>query len=286
MKRLSEMMAGDGSGLALPPAFVFVNPKSARKYKKGNSKIDGRSKDAKDLMSRIQRRKMNKEELETTSEATLATARKNIGRNPKKKSCWDGYKATGTKMKGGKSVPDCKKEELETPIAESVPNETERAQKQIGQMKKLNRRKELQKKRGEAKQKMQSKTKEMDILMKARLSDFKKKAGSQTKKLKTLNNSIELKGDDMIKETTLSQKDALEVAVAVATKEVPDFGENDMAKIQFSDGGIQNLDNFSAKKIAACYGSLDDSHKDQFRFMVNKDAATFQSALDFAIRNV
>ena len=286
MKHLDEMMAGDGSGLALPPAFVFVNPKSARKYKKGNSKIDGRSKDAKDLMSRIQRRKMNKEELETTSEASLATARKNIGRNPKKKSCWDGYKATGTKMKGGKSVPDCKKEELETPIAESVPNETERAQKQIGQMKKLNRRKELQKKRGEAKQKMQSKTKEMDILMKARLSDFKKKAGSQTKKLKTLNNSIELKGDDMIKETTLSQKDALEVAVAVATKEVPDFGENDMAKIQFSDGGIQNLDNFSAKKIAACYGSLDDSHKDQFRFMVNKDAATFQSALDFAIRNV
>ena len=179
-----------------------------------------------------------------------------------------------------------KKEELETPIAESVPNETERAQKQIGQMKKLNRRKDLQKKRGEAKQKMQNKTKEMDILMKARLSDFKKKAGSQTKKLKTLNNSIELKGDDMIKETTLSQKDALEVAVAVATKEVPDFGENDMAKIQFSDGGIQNLDNFSAKKIAACYGSLDDAHKDQFRFMVNKDAATFQSALDFAIRNV
>ena len=177
------------------------------------------------------------------------------------------------------------KEDVEL-VSEMVPNETERAQKQIGQMKKLNRRKELQKKRGEAKQKMQSKTKEMDILMKARLSDFKKKAGSQTKKLKTLNNSIELKGDDMIKETTLSQKDALEVAVAVATKEVPDFGENDMAKIQFSDGGIQNLDNFSAKKIAACYGSLDDAHKDQFRFMVNKDAATFQSALDFAIRNV
>ena len=117
MKHLDEMMAGDGSGLALPPAFVFVNPKSARKYKKGNSKIDGRSKDAKDLMSRIQRRKMNKEELETTSEATLATARKNIGRNPKKKSCWDGYKATGTKMKGGKAVPDCKKEDVEEPEA-------------------------------------------------------------------------------------------------------------------------------------------------------------------------
>ena len=51
---------------------------------------------------------------EVQVEATLATARKNIGRDPKKKSCWDGYKATGTKMKGGKAVPDCKKEEVET----------------------------------------------------------------------------------------------------------------------------------------------------------------------------
>ena len=55
---------------------------------------------------------MKKEDVEM-DEATLATARKNIGRDPKKKSCWDGYKATGTKMKGGKSVPDCKKEEVE-----------------------------------------------------------------------------------------------------------------------------------------------------------------------------
>ena len=46
-------------------------------------------------------------------EATLATARKNIGMDPKKPSCWKGYKASGTKMKGGKSVPDCKKEEVE-----------------------------------------------------------------------------------------------------------------------------------------------------------------------------
>ena len=46
-------------------------------------------------------------------EASLETARKNIGKDPKKASCWDGYKATGTKMKGGKSVPDCKKEDVE-----------------------------------------------------------------------------------------------------------------------------------------------------------------------------
>tara|TARA_B100001939_G_scaffold179034_1_gene154360 strand:+ start:6540 stop:7418 length:879 start_codon:yes stop_codon:yes gene_type:complete len=37
----------------------------------------------------------------------LKQARANVG----KSKCWDGYKATGTKMKGGKEVPDCKKEE-------------------------------------------------------------------------------------------------------------------------------------------------------------------------------
>ena len=43
---------------------------------------------------------------------SLKQARKNVGMNPDKPSCWDGYKATGTKMKGGKKVPDCKKESL------------------------------------------------------------------------------------------------------------------------------------------------------------------------------
>lgn len=233
MKRISEMTAGDGSGLALPPAFVFINPKSARRYKKSNQdRVDGRTKGAKQLLSRITRRKM--------------------------------------------------KEELESKLSEAVSTETERAQTQIAQMKKLNRQKDLQKKRDEAKKKMVNKTKEMDILMKARLTDFKKKATTQTKKLQK--NSVEFETNNMIKEMT--QTDALEVAVAVATKDVPNFGEHDLAKIKFGDGSVQNLDNFSAKKIAACYGQLGDAHKDQFRFLLNKDAASFQSALDFAIRNV
>ena len=37
----------------------------------------------------------------------LEQARKNVGAD----TCWDGYKAKGTKMKGGKSVPNCVKEE-------------------------------------------------------------------------------------------------------------------------------------------------------------------------------
>ena len=132
---LNEMInsAGDGSGLQLPPAFVMVNPRQHRKYKKANQdKVDGRTKGARALFNRIQRRKM--------------------------------------------------KEQLETQIDEAIVSDTERAQKQIAQGKKLNRQKELQNKRKDAKEKLMNKTKEMDTLMKARLSDFKKKASDQQKK--------------------------------------------------------------------------------------------------------
>ena len=236
---MNEMInsAGDGSGLQLPPAFVMVNPRQHRKYKKNNETVDGRTKGAKDLFSRIQRRKM-----------------------------------TGTKKEHT---------EIESPITEVVSSETERAQKQIGQMKKLNRQKELQKKRGEAKEKMVKKTKEMDVLMKARLSDFKKKAASQTKKLKRNNEETNVN-----KDVILEKQDVVQVALDVATSELNPQGEGSFAKIQFSDGSVQNLDNFSAKRIAACYGQLDDTHKQQFQYMLNKDAASYQSALDFAIRNV
>ena len=236
---MNEMInsAGDGSGLQLPPAFVMVNPRQHRKYKKNNEKVDGRTSGAKDLFSRIQRRKM-----------------------------------TGTKKEHT---------EIESPITEVVSSDTERAQKQIGQMKKLNRQKDLQKKRGEAKEKMVKKTKEMDTLMKARLSDFKKKAATQTKKLKRNNEDTEVN-----KDVILENQDVVKVAYDVATSELNPQGEGSFAKIQFSDGSTQNLDNFSAKRIAACYGQLDDTHKQQFQYMLNKDASTYQSALDFAIRNV
>ena len=116
-------------------------------------------------------------------------------------------------------------------------------------MKKLNRAKDLQKKRDEAKKKMQSKTKEMDVLMKARMSDFKKKASDQTKKLKKEETEVTT---NMITENT-AQQDALDVALQVATSELNPSGEASFAKITFGDGSEQNLDNFSAKRIAACY---------------------------------
>ena len=229
---MNEMTAGNGSTLQLPPAFVMVNPKQHRKYKKGNSeKVDGRTKSARALFNRIQRRKM-KEQVE------------------------------------------------EQIISEAVPSDTERAQKQIGQMKKLNRQKDLQTKRKEAKEKMMNKTREMDTLMKARLSDFKKKASDQQKRVQQ-RNSYEPSGNIMTE-----NQDVIQVALDVATSELNPSGEGSFAKIQFSNGSTQNLDNFSAKRIAACYAQLDDEHKQQFQYLLNKDATTYQAALNFAVRNV
>ena len=230
------MKAGDGSDLALPPAFVIVNPRQHRRYKKGNQdQVDGRTTGAKDQMSRINKRKMKKEQVE------------------------------------------------EKVVSEAAPSNTERAQKQIAQKKKLNRQKDLQSKKDQAKKGMQRKSQEMDTLMKARLQDFKKKASGQEKKLGKLNNSTELEGDKMVNEG----QDAIQVALDVATSELNPQGETSFAQIEFSDGSKQNLDNFSAKRIAACYAGLEkDEHKQQFQYMLNKDAVSFQSALDFAIRNV
>ena len=224
------MVAGDGSGLQLPPAFVMVNPRQHRKYKKNNQdKVDGRTSGARTLFDRIQKRKM--------------------------------------------------KEQVESQIDEAIVSDTERAQKVIQQGKKLNRQKEMQKKRKEAKEKMMNKSGEMDTLMKARMSDFKKKAKDQEKKVQK--NSYEPTGEIMTE-----NQDVVQVALDVATSELNPQGEGSFAKVQFGDGSTQNLDNFSAKRIAACYAQLDDSHKQQFQYLLNKDASSYQTALNFAVRNV
>jgi molecular chaperone GrpE (heat shock protein) len=199
-------------------------------------------------------------------------------KNNNKKDFVDG-RSSGAKTLLSRIQRRKMKEQVEeTIISEAVPSETERAQKQIGQMKKLNRQKDLQKKKDDAKKKMINKTREMDTLMKARLSDFKKKATSQTQKLKK--EEIE-----MTTNMILEYNDVLDAAVDVATKPTHS-SETSYAKIQFADGGVQNLDQFSARKIAAAYAGLEGDNQHAFRYMLNKNASTYQSALDFAIRNV
>ena len=57
----------------------------------------------------INKDKPIKEDKMNSMEEGLKAARKNVGAD----KCWDGYKAKGTKMKNGKEVPNCVKEEEE-----------------------------------------------------------------------------------------------------------------------------------------------------------------------------
>ena len=85
-----------------------------------------------------------------------------------------------------------------------------------------------------------------------------------------MKNSYEPEGEIMNEST-----DALEVALSVATSELNPQGETDFAKITFGDGSTQNLDNFSAKRIAACYAQLDEPKQQQFRFHAEQRRSNF-----------
>ena len=69
----------------------------------GNMSIDAIRK----MSARIEKEKTKKEEVEVVDEGSMKQARKNVGAS----TCWDGYKAKGTKTKNGRQVPNCVKEE-------------------------------------------------------------------------------------------------------------------------------------------------------------------------------
>ena len=63
------------------------------------------------------KKKTKKEEVEVVDEGSMKQARKNVGAS----TCWDGYKAKGTKKKNGREVPNCVKEEEGETIDEMAP---------------------------------------------------------------------------------------------------------------------------------------------------------------------
>ena len=65
------------------------------------------AKKARERLKKKRENMMKKEELDQVDEGSLKQARKNVGAS----TCWDGYKAKGTKMKNGRAVPNCVKEE-------------------------------------------------------------------------------------------------------------------------------------------------------------------------------
>ena len=251
---MNEMMAGDGSGLALPPAFVFVNTAKKKKNlkKTKDEKIDGRKKSAKKLIQRVMSRRT-------------------------------------TKMS----------EENKEIIAEVV-SDTEKAQKQIKASKELRAKKELSKKRGEAKEKMQDKGDEMNTLLRARMSDFKKKAAEKQQKASkqvVQKNSYDAQGnlisemDQMIsipRGGSAGGVDVFTTALKVA-EEGTAYGrdpEVSFANLVFQDGTSGRIGVFDAKRILSTYEGLSPENRDKFRVMLNMSNSSYQKALDFAVRSV
>lgn len=246
---VNEMMAGDGSGLALPPAFVFVNTKKKKNLKKTkDEKIDGRKKGARKLIQRVMSRrktKMSEENKQVISEAT---------------------------------------------------SDTEKAQKQIKAAKTMRAKKELQKKRADAKEKMQGKQDEMQTLMRARMSDFKKKASEKqqraAKQVGIKKEEVEINEMDQMISTPRTGSaggvDVFTTAMKVA-EEGTGYGrdpETSFANLVFQDGSGGRIGVFDAKRILATYEGLTPENRDRFRVMLNQSASSYAKALDFAVRNV
>ena len=185
----------------------------------------------------------------------------------KKDRKYDGRTKAGRKLVSRVLLNRKRKMAEELKQITEAATETERAQKQIQQQKKLGRAKDLQKKRDEAKGKMQSKTKEMDTLMKARLSDFKKKASDQTKKLK--------------KEEFIMENDVLAVATQLAAGEIGDT--QGFADVQVGEKSMK-MDEYSAKRAVAVHQALDPANQIKFQQMLNQSPETYLAAIDFAVR--
>ena len=101
----------------------YEEEKKSKKDYDGDGKVESGSKEhAGAVHNAIQRAKGGKADgkdtrkEEAVAEGSMKQARKNVGAS----TCWDGYKAKGTKKKDGKDVPNCVKEEEEAAHAAEV----------------------------------------------------------------------------------------------------------------------------------------------------------------------
>ena len=205
----------------------------------------------------------------------------------KKKKKYDGRTKAGRKLvnrilsnreKRAKKKMAQEQHIIEADDKKEGPSETERAQKQIAQQKKLNKQKEVQKKAQDAKSKMQNKTKEMDTLMKARLSDFRKKAAKkQTSLQRQTQESVE------IEEAAGTQAPGVEVLgtlMKLAQEET--YGNREVeGHIQFKDGRSLRVNSDVAKRMVSTFEALDAARQDQYRFLMNKSVESFLQIMRF-----
>lgn len=88
-------------------SMVITGMKSDGRYQVVGKKGEKTAKDPSDLGLNLNREHVDIDDLHNQMVEGLKQARKNVGAS----TCWDGYKAKGTKKKNGKEVPNCVKEE-------------------------------------------------------------------------------------------------------------------------------------------------------------------------------
>jgi len=208
----------------------------------------------------------------------------------KKKKSYDGRTKAGRKFistillnRDKRAKKKMTNEQLiiaEAEIAKQGPSETERAQKQIAQQKKLDKQKEVQTKAQEAKGKMQRKTKEMDTLMKARLSDFRKKAAQKTTQLQKQNNSFDPEGEQL-QETIGTIQAGREVLSTLMRIAHDATFEQKEGFVQFQDGRSMKVNSDIAKRMVSTFEALDHDRQQQYRFLMNRSVEDFLKIMQF-----
>lgn len=208
----------------------------------------------------------------------------------KKKKSYDGRTKAGRKFistillnrdkRARKKMTNEELNIIEAEDKQKGPSETERAQKQIAQQKKLNKQKDLQRKSQEAKEKMQNKTKEMDTLMKARLSDFRKKASQKSQQLQKQINSFEPEGSQLQETIGTIQRghEVLATLMRIAQDATFEYKEG---FVQFQDGRSMKVNSDVAKRMIATFEALDHDRQQQYRFLMNKDVESFLKIMQF-----
>ena len=88
-------------------SMVITGKKSDGRYSVVGKKGEKTAKAPEDIGLNMQREHIDIDDLHNQMVEGMKAARKNVGAS----TCWDGYKAEGTKKKGGKEVPNCVKEE-------------------------------------------------------------------------------------------------------------------------------------------------------------------------------
>ena len=88
-------------------SMVITGKKADGRYQVVGKKGEKTAKAPEDIGLNLQREHIDIDDLHNQMVEGMKQARKNVGAS----TCWDGYKAKGTKKKGGKEVPNCVKEE-------------------------------------------------------------------------------------------------------------------------------------------------------------------------------